>query len=352
MDPVTGLPLLVPDPGTVSRRADAMMERRAFVGTLGLIVLAAPLVAEAQQVGRVYRIGLLEYSTPDAARQAWWNVFRERMRELGYVEGQNVTFEPRWAQDDDDRLSKLAAELVGLKVDVIVTAATISALAAKRATATIPIVMATGADPVAVGLVASLGQPGGNVTGMTTINSELAAKRLELIRIVAPRVSRIAILWDERGSAFRFAVDRTEAEAKRAGLTIQSVPVRGPAEIEAAFATVVRDRAGALSIAPSAMFFSHRKRLAELAMKHRLPTIVGVREYVEAGGLVSYGVDNPEMFRGAALYVDKILKGARPADLPVEQPTKFELVINLKTAKALGLTIPQSLLLRADEVIQ
>jgi putative ABC transport system substrate-binding protein len=328
------------------------MERRTFVAVMAGGLLAAPLAAEAQPSGKVYRIGLLEYSTPDAARQAWWNAFRQRMRELGYGEGQNVTFEPRWAQDDTDRLSKLAAELVGLKVDVIVTAASTSALAAKRATATIPIVMATGSDPVAIGLVASLRQPGGNITGMTTLNRELAAKRVELLRIVAPRVSRIAILMDETNPASRLAVDGTEAAAKTAGFTIHSVLVRGPAEIEAAFATVVRDRAGALSIVPSPMFFSHRKRLAELAMKHRLPTIVGVREYAEAGGLVSYGADNPNMFRGAAVYVDKILKGAKPGGLPIEQPTKFELVINLKTAKALGLTIPQSLLGRADEVIQ
>jgi putative ABC transport system substrate-binding protein len=328
------------------------MERRTFLGTLAGGLLAAPLAAEAQQAGKVYRIGLLEYSTPDAARQAWWIVFRQRMRELGYVEGQNVAFEPRWAQDDSDRLSKLAAELVGLKVDVIVTAATVSALAAKRATGAIPIVMATGADPMAVGLVANLRQPGGNVTGMTTINSELAAKRLELLRIVAPRTSRIAILWDEKGSAFGLAVKDTEAAARRAGVTVQSVPVGSPAEIEAAFATVVRGSAGALSIAPSPMFFSNRKRLADLAVKHRLPTIVALREYAAAGGLISYGADNAGMFRSAAVFVDKILKGAKPADLPMEQPTKFDLVINLKTAKALGLTIPPSLLGRADEVIQ
>jgi len=331
---------------------DRVVNRRAFIGTVAGTLLAAPLAAEAQPAGKVYRIGLLEFSAPDGARQALWNAFRQRMRELGYVEGQNLTFEVRWAQDDDDRLSKLAADLVGLKMDLIVTAATVSALAAKRATSTIPIVMATGADPVAVGLVANLRQPGGNVTGMTTINSELAAKRLELIRIVVPRASRIAILWDETGSAFRFALDSTEAEAKRVGFAIQPVPVRAPAEIEAAFATVVRGRAGALSIAPSPMFFSHRKRLAELALRHRLPTIVGLREYAEAGGLVSYGADNSDMFRGAAIYVDRILKGAKPADLPMEQPTKFELVINLKTAKALGLTIPPSLLQRADQVIE
>ena len=259
-----------------------MIDRRTFLAGTGAVLLAAPLTAESQQAGKVTRIGLLEFSAPDSARQALWNAFRQRLRELGYVEGQNVAFEARWAQDDDDRLSKLAAELVGLKMDLIVTAATVSALAAKRATSTIPIVMATGADPVAVGLVANLRQPGGNVTGMTTINSELAAKRLELIRLVVPRASRIAILWDETGSTFRFALDRTVAEAKRAGFTIQGVPVRGPAEIEAAFATVVRGRAGALSIAPSPMFFSHRKQLAELAMKHRLPTIVAVREYAVA----------------------------------------------------------------------
>jgi putative ABC transport system substrate-binding protein len=315
-------------------------------------LLAAPLAAEAQQAGRVYRIGLLDYSAPDPARQAWWIVFRQRMRELGYVEGQNVTFEPRWAQGEDDRLPKLAAELVGLKVDLIVTGGSNAAIAVKRATSTIPIVMASGSDPVAVGLVASLQQPGGNVTGMTSINSELAAKRLELLRIVTPRASGIAILWDERNPASRLAVHETEAAAKTAGLTIHSVPARSPAGLEAAFATVVRDRAGALITVASPLLFSHRKRLAELAVKHRLPTLGGSREYVEAGGLASYGTDYPDLFRRAATFVDKILKGAKPGDLPVEQPTKFELVINLKTAKALGLTIPQSLLGRADEVIQ
>jgi ABC-type uncharacterized transport system substrate-binding protein len=329
-----------------------MISRRAFLGTVTGGLLAAPLAAEAQPAGKVYRIGLLEYSVPDPARQALWNALRQRMRELGYVEGQNVAFEARWAHDDSDRLSRLAAELAGLKVDLIVTAATVSALAAKRATSTIPIVMATGADPMAAGLVANLRQPGGNVTGMTTINSELAAKRLELLRIVAPRASRIAILWDEKGSTFGLAVEDTEAAARRAGFTVHSVPVSGPAEIDAAFATVVRDRARALSIAPSPMFFSNRKRLADLAVKHRLPTVVALREYGVAGGLISYGADDAGMFRGAAVFVDKILKGAKPADLPIEQPTKFELVINLKTAKALGLTIPQSLLQRADEVIQ
>ena len=237
-------------------------------------------------------------------------------------------------------------------MDVIVTGGTNAAVAVKRATSTIPIVTATGSDPVGVGLVASLRQPGGNVTGMSTMVGELAAKRLEFLRIVAPRASRIAILWDEQSPSLRLAVHETEAAAKTAGFTIQSVLVRSPAGLEAAFATMVRGRAGALSIVPSPMFFSHRKRLAELAVKHRLPTVVGSREYVEAGGLIGYATDFPDLFRRAATFVDKILKGAKPADLPIEQPTKFELVINLKTAKALGLTIPQSLLGRADEVIQ
>jgi putative ABC transport system substrate-binding protein len=322
----------------------------ALLFILGL--LAAPLAAEAQQAGKVYRIGLLDFSAPDSARLAWWNALRQRMRELGYVEGQNVTFEARWGQGDDARLPKFAAELVGLKVDLIVTAGAGAAVAAKRATSTIPIVMATGSDPVATGLVTSLRQPGGNITGLTSINSELAAKRLELLKNVAPRALRIAILWDETDAGSRLGEQETEAAAKTVGLTILSVPVGSTAGLEAAFATMVRGRAGALVVVSTSRLFSHRKRIAELAVKHRLPTVVGYREFVEAGGLASYGTDYPDLFRRAAVYVDKILKGAKPADLPIEQPTKFELVINVKTAKALGLTLPQSLLGRADELIQ
>jgi putative ABC transport system substrate-binding protein len=328
------------------------MERRAFMGVLVGGLFAAPLAAEAQQSAKVYRIGLLDFSAPDPARQAWWIGFRQQMRQLGYADGQNVSFEPRWAHGEDERLPKLAAELVGLKVDLIVTGGSNAALAAKRATSTIPIVMASGSDPVALGLVASLRQPGGNVTGLTSINSELASKRLELLRNVAPRASRIAILWDKRDSGSRLTADATEAAAKTAGLTTYSVPVDTLIGLDAAFATAVRDRAGALIIVGTARLFSYRKRIGELALKHRLPTVVGSREYVEARGLASYGTDFPDLFRRAAVYVDKILKGAKPADLPVEQPTKFELIINLKTAKALGLTIPPSLLGRTDEVIQ
>jgi len=328
------------------------MDRRTFLAGTGTVLLTTPLAAEAQQAGKVYRIGLIDLSAPDPARQAWWNAFRQGMRELGYVEGQNVSFEPRWGQSDADRLPKLAAELVGLKVDLIVAGGTSAAIAAKRATSIIPIVTASGSDPVAVGLVASLRQPGGNITGMTAINSELAGKRLEFLRIVAPRVSRIAILWDETDAGSRLNADGTEAAAKTAGLTIHRVSVSTAAGLEAAFATMVRGRAGALIVVGTARLFSYRKRIGELAVKQRLPTVHGTREYVEAEGLLSYGTDYPDLFRRAATFVDKILKGAKPADLPMEQPMKFELVINLKTAKALGLTIPQSLLGRADEVIQ
>ena len=328
------------------------MRRRTFLGTLAGGLLAAPLAAESQVAGKVYRIGLLDYSAPDPGRQAWWNAFRQRMRELGYVDGQNVTFEPRFAQSDDDRVQTLAAELVGLKVDLIVTAGQNAAIAAKRTTSTLPVVMATGSDPVALGLVTSLRQPGGNVTGMTSINSELAAKRLDLVKTIAPRASRIAMLWDRRDTASRLGVQETEAAGKAAGLVIQSVPVDSGSGLEAVFAGVARGGAGALIISSTARLFTSRKRFAELAVKHRLPTVVGAREYAEAGGLVSYGTDYPDLFRHAATFVDKILKGAKPADLPMEQPTKFELVINLKTAKALGLTIPPALLQRADQVIE
>ena len=328
------------------------MDRRTFLAGTGTVLLTTPLAAEAQQAGKVYRIGLIDLSAPDPARQAWWNAFRQGMRELGYVEGQNVSFEPRWGQSDADRLPKLAAELVGLKVDLIVAGGTSAAIAAKRATSIIPIVTASGSDPVAVGLVASLRQPGGNITGMTAINSELAGKRLEFLRIVAPRVSRIAILWDETDAGSRLNADGTEAAAKTAGLTVHRVSVSTAAGLEAAFATMVRGRAGGLIVVGTARLFSYRKRIGELAVKQRLPTVHGTREYVEAEGLLSYGTDYPDLFRRAATFVDKILKGAKPADLPMEQPMKFELVINLKTAKALGLTIPQSLLGRADEVIQ
>jgi putative ABC transport system substrate-binding protein len=325
--------------------------RRVFIGTL-VGLLAAPLAGKAQPGGKLWRIGFLDYSAPDPARQEWWNAFRQQMRQLGYMEGQNVHFEPRSAEGDYDRLQRLAAGLVGLKVDVIVTGGQASVAAVRQATSSIPIVMATGSDPVARGLVSSLRQPGGNITGITSFNSELAAKRLDLLRTLAPRATRIAVLWDETDASSRLSVQQTEVAAKTAGASIYSVPVGNAAGLEATFASTARGGAKALIIVSGAKLFSGRKRLAELAMKHRLPTLSGLREYAEAGALASYGTDYPDLFRRAATFVDKILKGAKPGDLPIDQPTKFELVINLKTAKALGLTVPPSLLQRADQVTE
>jgi putative tryptophan/tyrosine transport system substrate-binding protein len=326
------------------------MDRRTFIGSLAGGVLTAALAAEAQPAaGKVPLIGLLDYSTPDAARLNWWKAFRQRLRELGYVEGQSIRFEARWAQGRADRLPGLATELVRQRVDVIVTGGGEAARAAKQATATVPIVMATGSDPVKRGIVESLARPGGNVTGVSSISSELMAKRVELLRELLPKISRVAILWDETPQA-RMSVQELEALARALGIEIHPVGVRGPNEFARAFSEAGGDRA--LIVVASSFMFTERTRIADLALKHRLPTALGAREYVEAGGLFSYSVNFPDQFRRAASYVDRILKGTKPADLPVERPTTFELVINLKTAKALGLTIPQSLLQRADQVIE
>jgi putative ABC transport system substrate-binding protein len=324
--------------------------RRAFIGSLAGGLLAAPRAVEAQRAaGKVPFLGLLDFSSPDPGRLDWWKAFRQRLQELGYVEGQSVRYEARWAQGREDQLAKMAAELVALRVDLIVTGGGESARAAKRATATIPIVMATGADPVKFGLVQSLGHPGGNVTGVTSLSSELIAKRVSLLKELLPKVSRVAVLWDGTSNA-RLSVQELEAAAKTLGVSVRSVTARAPNEFEPAITEAAKERA--LFVVGSPVLFPERGRIATLALRHRLPTVVGGREYAEAGGLLSYAVSYPVLFRRAATYVDKILKGAKPADLPIEQPTTFELLINLKTAKALGLTIPQSLLLRADEVIQ
>jgi len=327
-----------------------MMDRRAFVSGITLGLLAAPLAAGAQQApGKIPLIGLLDLSAPDAARLNWWNAFRQALRELGYVESQGIRFEARWAQGRLDRLPDLAAELVRLRVDVIVTGGGEAARAAKQATATVPIVMATGGDPVKLGVVESLARPGGNVTGVSSLSSQLIAKRVELLRALVPKDSRVAILWDETPNS-RMSVQELEAAARALGIGVHPVGVRGRNDFARAFSEAAGDRA--LIVVASPFMFTERKRIADLALKHRLPTAVGGREYAEAGGLFSYSVNYPDLFRRAACYVDKILRGAKPADLPVEQPTKFELVINLKTAKALGLTIPPSLLQRADQVIE
>jgi putative ABC transport system substrate-binding protein len=330
------------------------VNRRAFLGSLTGGLLAAPLAAEAQQAAKVPRIGFLALNR--GANPHVHEVFRQGLRDLGYVEGRNVVIEYRDAGGKVERLPALAAELVALKVDVIVTGGgTPTALAAKEATRTLPIVFASAGDPVTSGLVTSLARPGGNVTGSSNFAPELVGKCLEQLKQAVPEVSRVAVLWQPGAASERVDKDMLKAAdvaARALGVRLRFVEARGRADIDRAFSDITRARAGALTVWTGAMFFSERKRLVDLAAKNRLPAVYPQREFVDAGGLMAYGTDLADLFRRAATYVDKILKGAKPADLPVEQPTKFELVINLKTAKALGLTIPPSLLARADEVVQ
>jgi len=330
-----------------------VITRRAFIGTLAGGLLAAPLAVSAQQPAKIARIGFL--ATNLAANPHTREAFLQGLRDLGYVEGRNVVIEYRDAEGKDDRLPALAAELVALKVDVIVAAAgTLAALAAKQATRTISIVFIAVGDPVTSGLVTSLPRPGGNLTGLSAVSPELASKWLELLKQAVSRVSRVAFLWQPGalGGTDKEVLKEAEVAARALGVRLQFVEARGPADIDKAFSDMTRARAGALAVLSTPMFNSERRRLLDLAAKNRLPTMFSFRGYVDAGGLMSYGPNLADLFRRAATYVDKILKGAKPADLPVEQPTKFELVINLKTAKTLGLTIPPSLLQRADEVIR
>jgi putative ABC transport system substrate-binding protein len=325
-----------------------------FIGTLAGGLLAAPLAVEAQQAAKVARIGFLSLHV--APNRHLREAFRQGLRDLGYLEGRNVVIEYRDAEGKVERLPALAAELVALKVDVIVTGGgTPTALAAKQATKSIPIVFASAPDPVTDGLVTSLARPGGNVTGSSNLNPELVGKCLEQLKQAVPGVSRVAVLWQPGAMDERTEKDmlkRAEVAGRALGVRLQVVEARGPADFGRAFSDMTRARADALTVLGSAMFFSERKRLLDLTAKNRLPAVYSQREFVDAGGLMAYGPNLADFFRHAATYVDKILKGAKPADLPVEQPTKFELVVNLKTAKALGLTIPPSLLARADQVIQ
>jgi len=329
------------------------MERRKFVAVMAGGLLAAPLGAEAQQAAKVPRIGYLAGSLAGGPHLP--EAFRQGLRDLGYVEGRNVVIEYRDAEGKLERLPALAAELVALKVDVIVAPPTVAALAAKQATRTLPIVFASAADPVTSGLVTSLARPGGNVTGLSALTPELVGKRLELLTQAVPGVSRVAVLWSPGAIGERTEQDQlkgAEVAARALGVRLQFVEARGPADVDRAFSDMTRARAGALAVLSTPMFFNERRRLVDLAAKNRLPAVYPWREGVDAGGLMAYGPNLADMYRRAATYVDKILKGAKPADLPVEQPTKFELVINLKTAKALGLTIPQSVLGRADHVVE
>ena len=327
-----------------------MIDRRAFVAS-SLVALAIPHAGAAQPATKIPRIGLLSpFSPSDTAR--WHQAFRQGLRDLGWVEGTNIRIEYRYANGRDDRLEDLAADLVRLKVDIIVASIGTDALAAKNATRTIPIVMASAGDPVAGGLVDSLARPGGNITGLTQMAPELAGKRLELLKEIVPPLSRVAVLWNPRGTTSALSWKELQLPARELGIQLHSLEVRSANDFARAFEDATRARAGALAVMPDPLFAGNLKQIADLAAKSRLPSIFHLAEFVGSGGLVAYGPDRADMFRRAATYVDKILKGAKPADLPVEQPTKFELVINLKTAKALGLTMPPSLLLRADEVIQ
>jgi putative ABC transport system substrate-binding protein len=301
----------------------------------------------------VPRVGYLNPgSTSDAARQRRFEAFRQGLRELGYVEGQNIAVESRWAEGKYERYPALAADLVRSKVDVIVAQGGAATQAAQQATRKIPIVMSLVNDPLGSGLVASLAHPGGNVTGLTLMSPDLVGKQLEVLKQVVPKVSRVALLWHPDNPAGAAQLREAEAAARAMGVRLQTLEARGPQDIDTAFAAMNRERAGALLILADAVFSTQRRQIADLAAKRRLPSIFHAREYAETGGLMVYGANYLDLERRAATYVDKILKGAQPGDLPVEQPTKFELVINLKTAKALGLTIPQTLLRRADEVIQ
>jgi len=330
-----------------------MITRRVFIGGLAGGLLAAPLAAEAQEAAKVARIGWLAVNL--APNPHLREAFRQGLRNLGYVEGRNLVIEYRNAEGKFERLPTLAAELVALKVDVILTPGTLVALAAKQATRTLPIVFANVGDAVGSGLVTSLARPGGNVTGLSILAPELVGKCLEQLTQAVPGVSRVAVLWHPGGGVERTEKDmlkEADVAGRALGVRLQVVEARGPADFDRAFSEMTRTRAGALTVLGSPMFFNERRRLVDLAAKNRLPTVYPWREFVDAGGLMSYGPNFADMYRRAAVYVDKILRGAQPADLPVEQPTKFELVINLKTAKGLGLTIPPSLLLRADEVIE
>ena len=326
------------------------VQRRHFL-IAAVALLAAPLAAKAQQPAKIARIGFL--GAGSAYRLATYiEAFRQGLHEAGYIEGKNILIEYRWAEDRYERLPDLAAQLVQMKVDVIVTEGTNSTQAAKNATKTIPIVIALASDPVGSGLVHSLGRPGANVTGVTTLSFELVGKQMQMLKELVPGLARMALLWDPLNTPLLRALKGIEADARSLGLELQLTEARAASELDKAFSELARKRPGALTVLSSLMFDGQQKRIADFAAQNRLPAVYTKTPFAEAGGLISYGADFPALFKHASVYVDKILKGANPSDLPVEQPAKFELVINLKAARALGLTIPQSVLLRADRVIQ
>ena len=323
-------------------------------GPFGAIALALGLLAsDAQPAAKVPRIGYLSGTSPSDVSNPAREAFRQGLQSLGYVDGRNIAIEYRYAEGRLDRFPNLAAELVRLPVDVIVAPGTVAAQAARKATGTIPIVIVLAGNPVGDGLIAGFARPGGNVTGLTmSVDQQMGGKLLELLKETVPTVSRVAVLWNPLASPHGIMLKPAETAARALGLTLQPVGARRPDEIDGAFATMSRARADGLIVLPDAMFSALRVRIADLATKGRLPSIAGLIDHVEAGGLMCYGPNQPDLFRRSATYVDRILKGAKPADLPVERPTKFDLVVNLKAAKALGLTIPPAVLARADQVIE
>ena len=327
------------------------MRRREFIKLLGGAVAAWPLTTRAQQSKRIFKVGHLESGLPSSSPYLL-GAFRDGLRKLGYVEGNNLFIERRYAEGLEERLPQLAAELAQFGPDVIFAIGPPQALAAAQATSTIPIVFVGGGDPVAIGLVKSLAHPGGNVTGLTLVAVELAAKRIQLLKEIVPAASRVAILWNTTNSINKLELNEASAAGSILGLTLLPVEIRIPEDIEGAFSAMTRERADALFILSSPLTFPNRARIAKLASTAGLPTLVPLREYVETGFLASYGPSYTEHCRQAATYVDQILKGTRPAELPVQLPTRLELVINLKTAKLLGHEVPPTLIARADEVIE
>jgi len=319
------------------------------VTVLALVLLTAPLAAEAQKVGKVPRIGYIRAEAPPAADI---ETFRQGLREHGYMEGKNIVVEYRWADGNEQRLRAIVAELIRLKVDLIVASAPAATRAAQEVATTIPIVMVHVADPVAFGFVASLARPGGNVTGFAFLLPELSGKRLQLLKDAVPKLSRVAVLWNAANPYKAFDLREVQAVAEASRVAVQTLPVRGPDDFAHAFEAAVASGAGGLITLDDPFTIAHRTRIVDLALKHRLPAVYGVRPFADAGGLMSYGPDRVDQNRRAAIYVDKILKGAKPSELPVERPTKYALVINLKTAKALGFTVPPLLLVRADQLIE
>jgi len=315
---------------------------------LAAFLMAAPLGAEAQEAGRVFRIGSLS----PAGSPALEEVFLDAMRGLGYVEGRNLIVERRYADNHLERLPALAAELASLKVDVILATGTVAPLAARKSTTTIPIVIWSTGDPVGSGIASSLARPGGNATGLTIDSPELASKRLQLLKEMVPGLARVAVIWNAANPYAAVVLKETQQAARLLGIAVESIEVRSPLDFDGAFGALVKARPNGLVVVEDPLTFSERGRIVNFAATNRLPAMYGMKEFVSAGGLIAYGPDYPDLLRRAAAFVDKILKGAKPGDLPIEQPTKFGLVINLNTATALNLTVPQSLLLRTDEVIR